>query len=73
MERVVQFKIPNSIISYNLKLTYNNSRILENVERQEIRRNDRTVEFRMLSDNEKEIFVRHFQNKINSLPVVHNK
>jgi len=73
MERVVQFKIPKSVISYNLKLTYNDSRILENVERQEIRRNDRTVGFRMLSDSEKNLFVQHFQNKINSIPVVYNK
>lgn len=71
--RVVQFKIPRTAISYSLKLEYDTSGVLRIAERQEIRKGDRPIEFRMLNQPEKNIFMEHYSNKINSLPVLYNK
>lgn len=69
-DRVVQFKIPKTNISYSLKLTYDDAGVLESIERQETRRADRSVEFRMLTSEEKNKFVSHLRDKVYSLPIV---
>lgn len=69
MDKVVQFKIQGTPITYGMKLTYDDGGILQSFERHEIRRNDRSVEFVMLNEAEKNVFVDHYRNKVHQLPV----